>query len=142
MRQRRAPGAGSRSVLAARLDGLVAEQLLAKASRGDRSYAEYELTAKGRQLWPMIYGLICWGDEHYADGGPPRLFEHAGDGGRITPDGACSACGEHVAAPDVQAVPGSGLNPPAGDADTTTAALSRPHRLLDDIRGPSARQSR
>ena len=131
-----------RSVLAARLDRLVADQVLAKASRGDRSYAEYELTAKGRQLWPVIYGLICWGDEHYADDGPPRLFEHAEDGGRITPDGTCPACGEHVSLPNVQAVPGPGLNPLDDDADTVTAALSQPHRLLDDIRASSASRSR
>jgi DNA-binding HxlR family transcriptional regulator len=124
-----------RSVLAARLDGLVAEQLLAKAARGDRSYAEYELTDKGRQLWPVIYGLIRWGDEHYAADGPPRLFEHAEDGGRITPDGTCPACGQHVLPTDLQAVPGPGLNPPPGNPDPVTAALSQPHRLLDDIRG-------
>jgi DNA-binding HxlR family transcriptional regulator len=130
-----------RSVLAARLDGLVASQVLAKVSRDDRGYAEYELTDRGRQLWPVIYGLICWGDENLTDDGPPRLFEHARDGGRVKPDGNCSACGEHVPAPDFQAVPGPGLRP-VSDPDPVTAALAQPHRLLDDIRRPSAGQPR
>jgi DNA-binding HxlR family transcriptional regulator len=129
-----------RAVLASRLDGLVAQQLLVKASREDRGYAEYELTAKGRRLWPVIYGLTSWGDEHYAAGGPPRLFEHAEDGGRIMPGGTCSACGELVSPADIQAVPGPGLYPLEGDTDPVTAALSQPHRLLDDIRSPSASQ--
>ena len=130
-----------RSVLAARLDGLVASEVLAKVSGGDRGYPEYELTDRGRQLWPAIYGLICWGDKNLADDGPPRLFEHARDGGRVKSDGVCSACGEHVPAPDFQAVPGPGLHP-LSDPDPVTAALSQPHRLLDDIRRPSASQPR
>jgi DNA-binding HxlR family transcriptional regulator len=131
-----------RSVLAARLDGLVAERLLSKVTRDDRGYAEYELTGKGRELWPVIYGLICWGDEHYAAGGPPRLFEHAGDCGRIASDGTCAVCGGHVGPDDVQAVPGPGLNPAEGDDDVVTAALSLPRRLLNDIRSASAGASR
>jgi hypothetical protein len=35
----------------------------------------------------LIYGLIRWGDEHYADDGAPRVFEHAVDGGRIGTEG-------------------------------------------------------
>jgi DNA-binding HxlR family transcriptional regulator len=123
-----------RSVLAKRLDGLVASQVLAKIPGGDRAYAEYELTSRGRELWPVIYGLICWGDENLAADGPPRLFEHARDGGRVKPDGTCSACGGQVQAPDFQAVPGPGLPPPNSDPDPVTAALSQPHRLLVDIR--------
>jgi DNA-binding HxlR family transcriptional regulator len=127
-----------RSVLAARLDGLVAERVLTKATRGDRGYAEYEITDKGRQLWPVIYGLTCWGDEHYAAGGPPRLFEHAEDGGRLFADGTCSVCGKPVSLAGIQAVPGPSLISDADDdTDAVTAALSRPHRLLDDIRNPA-----
>src|SRR5690349_18513984 len=70
-----------RSVLASRLDNLVAEGVLTRTSPEPHGYAEYELTDKGRELWPIVHGLIEWGDSHYAPKGAPRLFEHVKDGG-------------------------------------------------------------
>ena len=124
----------ARSVLAVRLDSLVEHGVLTKTSPADGGYAEYELTDKGRELWPVIYGLIFWGDEHYAKAGPPRLFEHAEDGGRVLPDGLCSTCGQRVPLSEIQATPGPGLVKPDHEVDRVTEALSEPRPLLEAIR--------
>jgi hypothetical protein len=100
-------------------------------------YDEYELTEKGRQLWPAIHTLMAWGDEHCAPDGAPRLFEHAADGGRVGADGICSRCGQRPDPSDLQAVPGPGLPMTAGPADAATVALRRPHRLLEPVRAPA-----
>jgi DNA-binding HxlR family transcriptional regulator len=123
-----------RSVLASRLETLVGHQVLTKTSHHDGGHAEYELTDKGRELWPVIYGLIFWGDEHYAQSGPPRVFEHTEDGGRMLPDGLCSICGDHVPLSDIQATPGPGLVQPENEVDRVTQALSEPRPLLEPIR--------
>lgn len=122
-----------RAVLTDRLRTLVEHGVVAKVSVAGSAYAEYELTAKGRQLWPTIYGLIRWGDEHYASDGAPRVFEHVVDGGRIGADSRCARCGEDVAATAVQAVPGPGLDPEEA-VDDMSVALLRPHRLLEPLR--------
>jgi DNA-binding HxlR family transcriptional regulator len=122
-----------RSVLAKRLDDLVEHGVLAKTSPDARGYAEYELTAKGRELWPVIHGLIAWGDAHYAPDGPPRLFAHIEDGGRVGADGVCAHCEQRVDAADLQAVPGPGLNSGAAPGGAVTAALQAPHRLMASV---------
>src|SRR5439155_965268 len=66
----------ARNVLAARLGRLVDEGVLERVpyqSRPERF--EYRLTEKGLGLWPVIVGLLRWGDEHYPtpDGVPGIL---------------------------------------------------------------------
>jgi DNA-binding HxlR family transcriptional regulator len=121
-----------RAVLSERLALLVDHGVLVKAPAASGGYAEYELTAKGLELWPIVYGLISWGDEHYAQFGTPRIFEHAADGGRIAPDMSCSACGERIDAADVEVVPGPGLATTAR-TDSVSNALTTPHRLLEPL---------
>jgi DNA-binding HxlR family transcriptional regulator len=123
-----------RSVLTKRLDDLVARGVFARTAPDARGYAEYELTDKGRQLWPVIHGLMAWGDEHYADHGPPRLFEHIDDGGRISRDGVCVVCGSRIDPADLQAVPGPGLDSGRVPDDAVSAALREPHRLMQSVR--------
>lgn len=122
-----------RAVLTDRLGGLVDHGVLVKVAVPGSGYAEYELTPKGRQLWPIVYGLIRWGDEHYAPRGAPRVFEHAADGGRIGPDSRCLRCGEPVDVASVEALPGPGLDP-EGAADELSVALLGGHRLLEPLR--------
>jgi DNA-binding HxlR family transcriptional regulator len=122
-----------RAVLTDRLHGLVDHGVLAKVAVPGSSYAEYELTPKGHQLWPVIYGLICWGDEHYTERGAPRIFVHAADAGRIGADSRCLHCGEHVDAAEIEALPGPGLDPAYAEDDLSVAML-RPRRLLEPLR--------
>jgi DNA-binding HxlR family transcriptional regulator len=77
----------SRSVLAARLEKMLEAELLERRSYrepGQRTRWEYELTDKGRELYPVLAALRQWGDAHLADPeGPPVLAEHAGCGAPV-----------------------------------------------------------
>jgi DNA-binding HxlR family transcriptional regulator len=122
-----------RSVLTTRLGSLVEEGVLRRTAPDARGYAEYELTDKGLQLWPMILGLMTWGDEHYAEDGPPRIFEHVDDGGRVRLDGSCTSCGRHIPPADVRVAPGPGLASAEVPSNAVNEALRSPHRLLVSI---------
>jgi DNA-binding HxlR family transcriptional regulator len=122
-----------RAVLTDRLRTLVEHGVLTKVAVPGSAYAEYELSAKGRELWSTVYGLIRWGDDHYANDGAPRVFEHIADGGRVGTDSRCARCGEAVDVTEIQASPGPGLGAEKAE-DDMTAALSHPHRLLEPLR--------
>jgi DNA-binding HxlR family transcriptional regulator len=123
-----------RSVLAARLDALVDDGVLTKMLPAGRAYAEYELTDKGRGLWPVVHGLIAWGDEHYARKRAPLLFEHIDDGGKVGPDGFCASCQQHVTPEQMQTVLGPGVSRRDPVDDVVTEALQEPHPLFEDVR--------
>ncbi|MCU1683376.1 MAG: transcriptional regulator, HxlR family [Amycolatopsis sp.] len=86
----------TRSVLATRLEFLVAEGVLEREAYQEHPPRyEYRATEKGRQLWPILMHLKHWGDEYYrAPNGSPRTAVHAGCGGQ--PDGRlqCDRCGK------------------------------------------------
>jgi DNA-binding HxlR family transcriptional regulator len=118
-----------RAVLAARLSSLVEHGLVER--RPDR--AGFDLTPAGRELWPVLYGLMEWGDRRSpAPGGPRRLFAHAACGTRLTAAGECPDCGVIPEAADVEMRPGPGRDPARRD-DPVSRALRRPHRLLTPL---------
>ncbi len=87
----------ARNVLAARLKTLVEQGVLET-----RLYSEhpprkdYVLTAKGRDLQPVLLALKAWGDRHvYGEEAVPLDFTHA-CGAVLTPRLVCEACGEAV----------------------------------------------
>jgi DNA-binding HxlR family transcriptional regulator len=126
-----------RAVLAERLASLTGEGVLSGAE-GDHGHTEYVLTGKGITLWPVVRSLLAWGDEHYSDGGPRRVFQHAADGGPVNGDGTCATCatcGQAVAVQDLVVAPGPGLATRSGDRDPVSTALASPHRLLEPVRG-------
>ncbi|MBY8887961.1 helix-turn-helix transcriptional regulator [Streptomyces sp. PTM05] len=122
-----------RAVLTDRLASLTAQDVLARVPGAGRR-SEYELTAKGVSLWPVVRGLMAWGDDHYGEKGPRRVFLHAPDGGAVGPGGHCEGCGADVSPADVVVAPGPGLPPASPDDDPVTAALAAPHRLLTPLR--------
>jgi DNA-binding HxlR family transcriptional regulator len=77
----------SRSVLAGRLEKMVGAGLLERQAyreQGQRTRWEYQLTDKGRELYPVLTALRQWGDAHLADPeGPPVLAEHADCGAQV-----------------------------------------------------------
>jgi len=86
----------SRKVLAARLDGLVAEGILER-----RPYSEhpprhdYVPTEKGSELFPVLLALMAWGDRWTAGSkGPPALVRHHVCGEHATAHVTCAECGE------------------------------------------------
>lgn len=57
---------------------------------------EYRLTAKGRDLFPVISTLVTWGDKYYAKGHPPILRRHLACGNDIQPVLSCPQCHENI----------------------------------------------
>jgi DNA-binding HxlR family transcriptional regulator len=86
-----------RDTLTARLRALVAAGILQRRQYSDHPQRfEYDLTAAGRELYPVILTLLRWGDEHLAGPeGPPLVLEHR-CGHRLIPEVTCQACGEVV----------------------------------------------
>jgi DNA-binding HxlR family transcriptional regulator len=125
-----------RAVLTDRLNHMVDAGLLERVGSAPRGH--YELTEKGVSLWPTVYTLMAWGDEHYAPGGPRRLFVHADDGAPLGPTGACEHCGAVVPVEDILVTPGPGLEPPTPDEHPVNVALRSPHRLLEPLLGEPA----
>src|SRR4051812_27634169 len=100
----------ARNVLTARLARLVDEGVLERVAYQQRPERfEYRLTDKGLGLWPVLTGLVRWGDEDYAEaGGPPRIFEHRDCGGELTVRLTCAKCGAELSPRDVRVLPGPG----------------------------------
>ena len=101
-----------RQVLSDRLARLVDEGLLRKVpyqDSGQRSRHEYRLTAKGLDLYPVLVGLMQWGDRYGAGpGGPPVLLRHRDCGQPVQLQLACEAGHILESARDVVPVPGPG----------------------------------
>jgi DNA-binding HxlR family transcriptional regulator len=101
-----------RQVLSDRLAHLVQEGLLRKVpyqDSGQRSRYEYRLTAKGLDLYPVLVGLMQWGDT-YAAGpdGPPVVLRHRDCGQPVHLQLSCQAGHVLESARDVTPVPGPG----------------------------------
>jgi DNA-binding HxlR family transcriptional regulator len=98
------------NTLTNRLKLLCDEQVLERVPDPDRpGRPKYVLTAKGRELGPVLIGLMKWGDRHYpTPGGPPRLTLHAGCGGNIGPDLHCDRCGKRAGSGEIELPPGPG----------------------------------
>ncbi|WP_369138285.1 winged helix-turn-helix transcriptional regulator [Modestobacter versicolor] len=86
-----------RDTLAARLRTLVDAGVLQRSRYSDHPQRfEYELTAAGRELYPVVLTLLRWGDEHLAGpDGPPLVLDHH-CGHQLVPEVTCRACGEVV----------------------------------------------
>jgi DNA-binding HxlR family transcriptional regulator len=99
----------ARNVLSARLERLVAEDVLTKVPYSERPPRyEYRLTDKGLDLWPAIVELLRWGDRHAAPNGPPVILRHEGCGGELGERRVCTRCGEPLGAREVRPEPGPG----------------------------------
>jgi DNA-binding HxlR family transcriptional regulator len=109
------------NILSARLRRLVDHGVFEERAYQERPLrVEYRLTAKGRDLYPVIVALLGWGDRWYADDGPPIELVHVPCGHRTVPRLVCGHCGEELAARDMRAVPGRG----ADEAEPSLVAAS------------------
>jgi DNA-binding HxlR family transcriptional regulator len=115
-----------KAVLAERLTFLVEQEVLTKEA------TEYRLTAKGKQLWPLIWSMISWGNENYVEKPGRRTYRHAECGGLVGPDRSCQRCGDVPVVSDLVAHPPRRPRDPGRD-DPVSRALARPHRMLDPI---------
>lgn len=115
-----------KAVLTERLTFLVGEGVLTKEA------GDYQLTAKGHELWPLVWSMITWGNENYVQGPHRRTYRHADCDGLIGPDRACQRCERVPDVSDLVAHPPRRPREPARD-DPVSLALRRPHRMLDPI---------
>jgi DNA-binding HxlR family transcriptional regulator len=91
----------AKNILSARLRELVAAGIFEITPASDGSaYREYQLTPKGRDLFPVVVALRQWGEAHFFTPGEPHselvdrrdgrrldpLRVHAADGRRLGPD--------------------------------------------------------
>jgi len=99
----------SRNILHQRLTRLVESGILVKVPYSDHPPRyDYRLTAKGRDLWPVLTAMRQWGDRYAAPDGPPLEVTHKSCGHVSQAVMVCSVCGEELGARDVRAVPGPG----------------------------------
>ena len=98
------------NVLADRLGTLVRECVVEQvASRPGSSRSEYVLTAKGRDLYPVILAVMAWGDR-WAGGedGPPALIRHLDCGQDTSAVVVCAHCGERLTSENTEGHAGPG----------------------------------
>ena len=99
----------SRNILNSRLTWLVDQGVLDKVLYSEHPPRyQYRLTAKGRDLWPVINTMRQWGDKHAAPQGAPMRLIHKSCGQVTEAVLTCSQCGEVLRPRDVRAAPGPG----------------------------------
>ena len=79
---------------------------------------EYVLTEDGKQLFPVVMGLMRWGDAHLSPKGAPAIVRHADCDGEIDGRAVCTRCGEAVDVDEVTWHFGPGASKPAGPRPT------------------------
>jgi DNA-binding HxlR family transcriptional regulator len=120
------------AVLTERLKLLVDHGIMG-TSPGPRGRDEYFLTAKGEQLWPVVWSMMQWGNEHYVVDELQRPIVHADCGGHLTPLGNCARCGTVPAPRDLEVHPRRS-NPDPDSDDPISTLLRRPHRMLEPLK--------
>ena len=106
----------ARNVLAARLKSLVAFGVMETRLYSERPPRhEYVLTAKGRDLLPVLLTLKAWGDRYvYGACGTPIPLIHS-CGAELQPRLVCDACGKPVTGTDLRPAERNETAPPLGE---------------------------
>jgi DNA-binding HxlR family transcriptional regulator len=100
----------ARNILSDRLGKLVDQGVMEKRRYSERPPRfEYRLTAKGRDLYPIVVTLMQWGDKHTSPDGVPVALVHQDCGQVTNPQLVCDCCGGPVHALNVRPVHGPGL---------------------------------
>jgi len=101
----------SRNILISRLTKLVDLEIVHTVNYAhNRDWNTYELTDKGKDLFPIISALMAWGDRYAAPNGPPAIFEHS-CGHPVGHRLVCQTCDQPVSAETIHAVVGPGYRP-------------------------------
>jgi DNA-binding HxlR family transcriptional regulator len=99
----------SRNILQQRLSKLVDSGILVRVPYSEHPPRhDYRLTAKGRDLWPVLTAMRQWGDEHAAPDGPPLQVVHDACGSVTHLVMTCDVCDQPVGPRDVHVEPGPG----------------------------------
>lgn len=122
-----------RNVLAARLQRLVGEGMLAKHQYQERpARHEYRLTEKGRDFFPVLATMADWGDR-WLDGGrgAPSAFRHRTCGKLTRATVRCAECGEPLTLETVRAELGPGFPAKLRDHPAVRARFGAHGRAAD-----------
>lgn len=100
------------STLTRRLHTLCAAGVLERSPYRANRF-DYLLTERGRDLFPVVHGLMTWGDAHVAPDGPPALTRHLDCGGDVVAGARCVTCDRVVRSDEVEWLwgPGTGREP-------------------------------
>jgi DNA-binding HxlR family transcriptional regulator len=99
----------SRNILNERLSSLVGSGVLERVPYSEHPpRSDYKLTAKGRDLWPVLTAMRQWGDQYAAPKGAPIELVHRSCGQVTHAEMVCSWCGGKLTENNVRAVPGEG----------------------------------
>ena len=100
----------ARNTLSDRLGRLVDAGVMTKRFYQDNPPRyEYLLTEKGRDFFPILAGMLAWGDRWLDDGGgAPVVLHHREPDHKIVPRVVCAECGEPVVHSDIQFCVGPG----------------------------------
>ncbi|RKR75798.1 winged helix-turn-helix transcriptional regulator [Frondihabitans australicus] len=105
----------SPAVLTQRLNGLIENDLVARVP-GPGAHDEYELTAKGETLWPIVSGLVQWGNGTFLEPEQRHEFTHRACGTDLDAAGYCPTCRIVPAARQIDRQPRAVDCAPAADA--------------------------
>lgn len=119
----------SPAVLTQRLNRLVEEGVVARVP-GRGTHDEYELTPKGQTLWPVVSGLVQWGNENYLEPQYRQDFTHHQCGTTLDEAGFCERCKIVPVARDVDRQP----RPIDLEPDPAARRDAEPQRLLEPLR--------
>lgn len=99
----------ARNVLTDRLEKLVALGVIERHRYSEaREWYRYQLTEKGRELYPVISALMAWGDRHAAPDGPPAVIRHVDCGHPAGHAVVCAHCHGDLDARSVRLTAGPG----------------------------------
>lgn len=119
-----------KAVLSDRLAGLVRDGILERVPDPDHAGRNlYELSASGRELWPVLHSILVWGSHHRYPNS--RLFKHASCSTYLDDSGSCPECGFTPGAEELITEPVRGRRRLRNDP--VTIALQAPHRLLEPV---------
>lgn len=109
----------ARNVLTDRLSTLVEHGILHREQYQDRpARYEYRLTPKGMDLYPVLIGLLQWGDRHLAGvDGPPLDLVHRACGHAVAAEVVCTGCRQELTPRDARGI----YHPPRPDSTATQA---------------------
>jgi DNA-binding HxlR family transcriptional regulator len=126
-----------KAVLSERLTGLVEQGILERRPDPDhRGRYMYELTAAGRDLWPVVHSLFRWSEQNRAPSN--RRFRHALCGTELDQTAACPSC--KIAPPFEDVTMELRRARGSSRTDPIAVALVKPHRMLEplEVAQPSA----
>lgn len=101
----------SKARLTNRLNRLIEEGIVYRDVYEEaRNRADYKLTEKGLDLYPITVAVARWGDKWLDDGdGAPVEYIHKDCGEIADPKVCCSNCGGEIVANNTIGVPGPGI---------------------------------